>query len=117
MKHYLLLILVTLSLNACGLSCNKLPSSFSSYSQATILVKKSSFKIKETANTSNSSWIKGAKYYSCNGKIGFLIIKTNRKEYIHSNMPISKWKGLKNATSLGRYYNANIKGRYQLRLR
>jgi hypothetical protein len=48
-----------------GQDCNKIPASFSSYEQASDLVKSSNFKIKESVNTSKSSWIRGATFYSC----------------------------------------------------
>jgi hypothetical protein len=49
-------------------NCNKLPTTFKSYNQATTLVKAAKFKTIETANTSKSTWVKSATYYSCDGK-------------------------------------------------
>jgi hypothetical protein len=94
--------------------CSQIPLSFSSYGQATSLVKSSTFKIKETLDTSKSSWIRGATYYSCDSKKGFLIIKTDDREYIHQNVPIEIWNSFKNASSFGSSYNANIKNKYRL---
>ena len=97
--------------------CNKLPAIYTSYSQGIELVKSSSFKVKETANTSNSSWITSAKYYSCDGNTGYLIYTTNKDyEYIHQGVPVNIWEGFKNASSKGSYYNSNIKNRYRLKL-
>ncbi len=97
-------------------SCNNLPATFTSYNDAVSLVKNSSFKIKEDVNTSKSSWIRGASYYSCDGTKGYLIIRTDSKEYIHMDMPIEVWHEFKNADSFGSYYQYHIKGKYQLRL-
>jgi mevalonate pyrophosphate decarboxylase len=97
-------------------NCFKLPSTFKSYNQATTLVKATKFKIIETANTSKSTWVKSATYYSCDGKTGYLIILLKSKEYIHANLPYSIWKGFKNASSKGKYYDNNIKHKYQLRV-
>lgn len=97
--------------------CNKLPEYFTSYSQAVRLVKNSNFKISEAANTSMSSWIKSAKYYSCDGHSGYLIYTTNKGyEYIHKGVPLNIWEGFKNAPSKGSYYDRNIKSRYRLPL-
>jgi hypothetical protein len=95
-------------------NCNKLPSTFKSYSQATTLVKAAKFKIIETANTSKSTWVKSATYYSCDGKTGYLIIMLKSKEYIHSNVPYSIWKSFKTASSHGKYYDNNIRYKYRL---
>ena len=100
-----------------GQDCNKIPSSFNSYAQANQIVKASTFKLKESVNTSKSSWIRGATYFSCDLKMGFLIIVTDAKEYTHQNVPIEIWRGFKNATSFGSYYNSYIKGRYPLILK
>ena len=97
--------------------CNKLPERFTSYAQAISLVKRSTFKIEETANTSSSSWITSVKYYCCNGFTGYLIYTTNRGyEYIHKGIPLNIWKEFKIASSKGSYYNANLKNRYPLKL-
>lgn len=97
-------------------NCIKLPSTFKSYSQATNIVKAAKFKIIETANTSKSTWVKSATYYSCDGKTGYLIIMLKSKEYIHANLPYSIWKGFKNAASKGKYYDSNIRYKYRLNL-
>jgi len=98
-------------------NCKTLPIEFDSYEQAIRLVKSSTFKIEESLNTSKSSWIRGASYFSCDRKTGFLIFKTDDREYIHQNVPIDIWNGFKNASSFGSYYNRYIKGRYQLSLK
>ena len=100
-------------LNAChSQNCNKLPQRFISYEQALSLVQRSTFNIYETANTSNSSWITSAKYYSCDGATGFFIYSTNKGyHYIHSGVPVSIWKAFKYASSKGSYYDRNIKNK------
>ncbi|MEO8852591.1 MAG: KTSC domain-containing protein [Ginsengibacter sp.] len=117
MQRIIIIFLSSLIMLACNSQeCNKLPDNFTSYSQAISLVKGSSFKIEETANTSNSSWIRSAKYYSCDGKTGFFIYTTIDHEYIHKGMPINVWEEFKNAPSKGSYYDYKIKHKYQLSL-
>lgn len=106
-----------MTLSCLSQDCNKLPERFTSYDQAISLVKRSTFKIEEIANTSRSSLFTSAKYYSCNGFTGYLIYKTNRGyEYIHKGVPINVWEEFKNASSKGSYYNINLKNRFQLKL-
>lgn len=99
-----------------GQDCNKIPSVFSSYEQAKQIVQSATFKIKDNIDTTKSSWIRGASFYSCDGKKGFLIIKTDARDYIHQNVPIEVWRGFKNADSFGNYYNSYLKGNYRLSL-
>jgi hypothetical protein len=117
-KRFIILLLLSVIIISChSQDCNKLPDSFTSYTQAISLVKSSSFKIEETANTSNSSWIKSANYYSCDGITGYFIYKTKEgEEYIHKGVPINVWEEFKKASSKGSYYDYNIKHRYQLLL-
>ena len=107
---------------AATLSCNsqnykELPERFTSHNQAIFFVKRSKFKVEETANTSSSSWIMAAKYYSCDGNTGYFIYSTNKGyEYIHCKVPAYVWEGFKKAKSKGTYYNTNINNKYQLKL-
>jgi len=117
-KYILFILLIGLfSQISYGQDCKTLPRTFDSYQQATRLVKSSKFKIKETLDTSKSSWIRGATYFSCDGESGFLIFRTDSREYIHQDVPIDIWNGFKNASSFGSYYNRYIKGKYQLLLK
>jgi len=97
-------------------SCEKLPSVFTSYTQAEQLISNATFKLKESTNTSESSWVRSAKFYSCDGVSGFFILGTDKKEYYHQKMPIEVWQGFKNATSFGSYYNQYIKNKYTLNI-
>lgn len=104
----------------CFLSCNskncaEIPSKFKTYEQAISEVENSSFEFQEET-TKSSSWIEEANYYSCDMKTGFLIIETSKQEYIHKDVPIEIWKEFNSSTSLGKYYNRNIKNRFQLYL-
>lgn len=113
MKCILLLLLI-ISCNLKKQDCASLPNHYSSYNQAISLIKNAKFKISENVNTSKSSWVQSANYYSCNGLTGFFIFKTHSKEYVYQDVPIEVWDGFKNAASFGKYYDANIKHRYQL---
>lgn len=99
-----------------GQNCDKMPTVFSNYEQAMSIVKSSTFNMTESVNTSSSSWIRAATFYSCDSKKGFLIIKTNDREYVHQNVPINIWNGFKKASSYGSYYDNYIKGKFKLGL-
>ncbi|MBK9274011.1 MAG: KTSC domain-containing protein [Flavobacteriales bacterium] len=79
-------------------------------------IRSASFRIAEEQNTDESSWVRGAEFYSCNGASGFFILRTDDREYIHVDVPLKVWHGFKEASSFGTYYNAKIKRRYRLGL-
>ena len=101
----LVIIFYTLILNSVFViaqsnkACESLPKSFSSYEQAQQQVQNVIFKIHESVDTRKSSWIRGLSYFSCDGLVGFLIMQTDKKSYIHQNVPIEKWNELKIADS------------------
>lgn len=96
--------------------CEELPSSFHSYEEGMSKVMGSSFTMTDKVITSKSSWIRGARYYSCDSNTGFLVFMTNSSNYIHQAVPLSIWEGFKNASSFGSFYNQNLKGKFQLKL-
>ena len=99
-----------------GNNCANLPTSFSSYTEALERIRSASFRIAEEQNTDESSWVRGAEFYSCDGSTGFFILRTDDREYIHVDVPVAVWQGFKDASSFGTYYNTNIKRRYRLDL-
>lgn len=116
MKYFFLLLISCISFSCHSQNCSTLPKNFISYNQAIRTIENTSFRISESVNTSKSSWINRAHYYSCDGKTGFFIIELKGKTYIHANMPISVWEGFKNAFSFGSYYDHYIRHKYFLSL-
>jgi hypothetical protein len=96
--------------------CDQLPKKFSSCDEAVKTIKATHFKVEESVNTSKSSWVRGAYYYSCDGVPGFFILKTDNQYYLYSNVPSEIWQGLKNSKSFGSYYNQYIKDKYVFNL-
>ena len=119
MKNILFLILISVffscSKNKQQVSnCSQINPTFKNYDEAVNTVKSTDFKITDDIDTSKSSWIRSAKYYSCNGIVGYLIFTTDENEYIHLNVPIEVWQEFKQADSFGKFYNQNIKLKYHL---
>lgn len=115
MKNIILVSIVCLFIISCnGQPCEKLQNSFSSYSEAENLLEKTSFNFTDQINTSKSSWITKAKFYSCDKQSGYFILVTDKKSYIFDNLPIEKWNDFKSAESFGTYYNKNIRDKYKL---
>ncbi len=97
-------------------SCIELSDNFASYEEAIAKVKTSEFKFQDNISSTNSSWILGASFFSCNGNTGYLIVNTSQREYIHKSVPKDIWSAFKGANSLGQFYNRNIKNHYSLTL-
>lgn len=115
MKYFYLLFFIFL-ICCTNSECETLPKTFSSFSIAQEKIESSDFEIKDVADTSSSSWIRNAKFFSCDGNTGYMIYSTDSKDYIHAGLPIEIWQGFKDAPSKGSYYNHNIKGNYRLQI-
>jgi hypothetical protein len=116
MTKFITLSLLLFLCSCRGTDCYKLSQTFSSYSEAEQQIQNAHFSLKDEVNTDKSSWIRGAKYFSCDNQTGFFFLQTDQEDYIYQNLPIAIWTGFKNASSFGHYYNENIKHRYQLKL-
>jgi hypothetical protein len=97
-------------------SCDNLPVTYKSYTEALKLVRGAKFKFSDSYNTSKSSFITSAHYYSCDNKSGFLIIGFQGKPYIYRNVPKVVWNEFKAADSFGNFFNAKIKSNSKFKL-
>lgn len=110
-----MLLLLSCSKNKQNISdCSKITSPFKTYEEAKNTVESVAFEYTDEVDTSKSSWIRGAQYYSCDGSTGYLVYQTDKKEYIHQHVPIEVWKEFKNAESFGSFYNKNLKHKYKV---
>src|SRR5680860_1106637 len=102
-KVSVLFLLMAIAISCGGQDCNLIDNSFESYQNALQTIESSDFKFSDDCNTSKSSWIHDAEYYSCDVNTGFLIVKTKTNNYVHKNVPIKIWNEFKNADSFGKY--------------
>lgn len=64
----------------------------------------------ECVDTSRSSFITSACYDDDTRK---LVLGLSEINYAYCGLPKNEWEGFKEATSLGKYYDANIKDNYK----
>ena len=117
MKRLLLiiaLIFVGLYLNAQEDNCNQISGNWKSEKDAIAGVENTSFKTSDSVKPDESSWMSSAHFYSCDDELGYLIIKSDKKTFIHQDVPKAIWVALKDARSIGGYYNFYIKNKYKL---
>jgi hypothetical protein len=111
----LLFLFITICVTSCSSqNCETLPKTYSSYSDAVAKITKANFNITDSVNTSSSSWITGANFYSCNGLKGFLLIETTKQNYIFKDVPTELWNNFKKASSFGKFYNSYLRGKFKL---
>jgi len=95
------------------MGCQTMQTAFSSYDEAKQIIRRTEFKFTDQLGTGKSSWIQDAYYYSCDERIGYFLLVTQKKDYIFQDMPLEVWHEFINTPSHGSYFISNIKGRYQ----
>lgn len=114
MKHLIFIFLIFFS---CKESPKQSPETARNYKELAERIEAVAYTIDESTDTSKSSFITSANYKSQDGKTGYLILEMKGKPYHFGNVPISVWEGFKSADSKGKFYHANIKGRYNIDLK
>lgn len=71
----------------------------------------------EKLDTSKSSFLNGARYYSYGDK-GFLVLTMKDKEYVFKDIERRVWEDFKKSESFGKFYNTRIRpeARYKINL-
>lgn len=114
LPFFIALIFFGLYLNAQKSNCLDTSENWNSEKEVISGIENINFKTSESISLEKSSWMKSAHYYTCDDKFGHLIIKCERKSFIHKNVPISVWQSLKVAKSVGRFYDHYIKDKYKI---
>jgi hypothetical protein len=112
MKNLFYIYFLFVSISCDTLNCTDFPTNFSSYNVIKETIEQTSFPFYDSVDTSKSTWIKKAEFYSCNNVTGFLILSTKNKEYIFKDVPIEIWYNFKKAPSYGSYYHKFIRNKY-----
>ncbi len=116
MKRFALLIALIffgMYLNAQEDNCLQLSDNWKTEKDAISRVENTTFATNDSVRPSDS-WVSNASYRSCDDEFGYLIIRGEKKTFIHQNVPKAIWISLKDARSVGGYYNFYIKNKYKL---
>ena len=109
---FFMLFIVHFTLNAFTENCAVSSFKWKSEKEALNKLEKIKFLVSESFINESESWLLSANYYSCDGKNGYLVIRCQKKYYLHSSVPMVVWTDLKNARSKGGFYNFYIKEKY-----
>jgi hypothetical protein len=109
---FFLLVIINISLLACPDNCAVSSTSWKSEKEAIDALEKADFLFSESFNNESESWLLSASFYSCDGQNGYLVIHSQKKDFIHSSVPLVVWQDLKNANSKGGFYNFYIRDKY-----
>lgn len=95
-------------------NCNSVVDGWKSEKQAIAIIQEADFETSDSISPYNSNWMNSAHFYSCSPESGYLIVKSDKKTYVHQEVPKAIWSSLKKAKSVGGFYNFYIKDNYKL---
>nr|WP_317632105.1 KTSC domain-containing protein [uncultured Flavobacterium sp.] len=114
MKKILFILVLPLAMISCGKKdCSDLESKYASQPEAVKAITSAKFQLRESQTTANSSSIKRVEYFSCDGAKGYLVVyNLSGDVFLHKDVPLDVWKGLKESEYMRNYYNDNLRDKY-----
>jgi len=94
--------------------CDSLDISSVSLAKAIESIENAKFRFQKQFKISRSYGVMNARFYSCNGETGFLIMKVDKKDFIYIKVPKSVWNTLITSSDINAFYASEIKQTYNV---
>ena len=95
-------------------NCDSLDITLLSLDEAILKVESSKFRFQQQFKISRTYGVMSAKYYSCNGKSGYLIMLVDKKDLMYLEVPKSVWDTLITSSDINAFYKSEIEESYEL---
>ncbi len=95
-------------------NCDSLKLTTLPITEAVSIIEHTTFRFQQQFKISRTYGVMNARYFSCDGKLGYLIIKVDKEDYIYIDVPEPKWKLLISSADINAFYNEEIKGIYEV---
>jgi hypothetical protein len=77
-------------------------------------IERSTFRFQQQFKISRTYGVMNARYYSCDGEKGFLIINVDRKDFVYMDVPKSIWDNLITSPDINTFYVSEIEESYDV---
>lgn len=94
-------------------NCDTLDISSYPLKEAISVIDLTTFRYQQQFKISRTYGVMSARFYSCDGNSGYLVIKVDKNDFIYLEVPESKWKGLISSADINGYFEREIKGNYK----
>ena len=95
-------------------NCDSLKITTLLVSEAISIIEQSTFRFQQQFKISRTYGVMNARYFSCHGKFGYLIIMVDKRDYIYIDVPKPKWTSLISSADINGFYDMEIKGNYEV---
>lgn len=94
--------------------CHELPSHFESPEKAVEILESATFRLQESIKISRYRSPRAARFYSCDGNTGFLIVEeTGEDQVVYVAVSQDIWSRFVNSNDPITYYESEIKNKYE----
>jgi hypothetical protein len=94
--------------------CDSLDISLLSLEDAISTIEKGKFRFQQQFKISRIYGVMNARYYSCDGEFGYLIMMIDKKDYIYISVPKHVWDKLIASSNINGFYASEIKQNYEV---
>ena len=70
------------------------------------------FRYQQQFKISRTYGIMSARFYSCDGELGYLVLKVDKRDILYFEVPEDIWKRLISSADINGFYEAEIKSNY-----
>jgi hypothetical protein len=95
-------------------NCDSLNLPLISFKEAVKMIENSSFRFQQQFKISRTYGVMNAKYYSCDGEKGFLIMKVDKVNYLYLDVPKTTWDLLIKSPDINALYDQEIRTGYEV---
>jgi len=95
-------------------NCDSLKVNSYTIDEAITIIERTTFRYQQQFRISRTYGVMSARFFSCDGKSGYLIIKVDKRDYIYIDVPEPKWTSLISSTDINGFYEVEIKGIYEV---
>jgi hypothetical protein len=118
MKFALLLSFSGLLLFSCYnyQSCHSFPKAFKTVEEAEYRLNTTECESFYDSTSFGLGNLKHAAFYTCDKKLGYLILTWQGKKQVYRNLPLQYWKNMRKANSFEAYFRQNVQFRFPVYL-
>ena len=94
--------------------CDSLSIASLSIDEAISKIENSKFRFQQQFKISRTFGVMNARYYSCDGESGYLIMLVDKINYLYLKIPKSVWDKLITSSDINTFYTIEIKEKYDV---
>lgn len=97
-------------------SCHYFPKAFKTVEEAEHRLHSTECESLYDSTSFHTGGIRHAAFYTCDKKLGFMILRLNDRKQLFRNVPLQFWKNMRKAKSFEAYFRLNVEHKFPVYL-